>query len=160
MLSVRRFRALIDSYGADLRRWPDSDRPPAQLLLEALPEARRLLDEARRLDEKIAAAAARQDAELWAKDEPDAALARLRDRIAVRIAARTAALPLRRRPLGWTVAGFGRAHSAAFRHVSMVAGSGAAVVIGLWIGWVQSTPSAPVDLLTMLQLASIRGLGW
>ncbi|MGB6308684.1 MAG: hypothetical protein WBF89_12930, partial [Steroidobacteraceae bacterium] len=86
---MRRFRALIDSYGADLRRWPDSDRPPAQLLLEALPEARRLLDEARRLDEKIAAAAARQDAELWAKDEPDAALARLRDRIAVRIAART-----------------------------------------------------------------------
>jgi hypothetical protein len=33
MLTLRRFRTMADSYGADLLRWPDGARAEAQALL-------------------------------------------------------------------------------------------------------------------------------
>ena len=78
MLTLRRFRTMADSYGADLLRWPDGARAEAQALLKASPAARALLDEARTLDDAIEAAGASEDAVLWEPDGQDAAMARLR----------------------------------------------------------------------------------
>lgn len=45
-----RLRRLAEAYGADLGRWPRSERAAAERLLARSPKARALLDEAGRLD--------------------------------------------------------------------------------------------------------------
>jgi hypothetical protein len=52
-MTLERFAALLESYGAEERRWPDAERAPAAALLAASPAARTLRDEARRLDELL-----------------------------------------------------------------------------------------------------------
>lgn len=50
-MNAERFSALIEAYGADVRRWPDMDREPAKAFRLAEPElAGRLLAEADRID--------------------------------------------------------------------------------------------------------------
>ena len=50
-MTPERFLVLLDAYGADLRRWPESERAPARALVEQdLPELRRRLAEAAALD--------------------------------------------------------------------------------------------------------------
>ena len=107
MLTLRRFRTMADSYGADLLRWPDGARAEAQALLKASPAARALLDEARTLDDAIEAAGASEDAVLWEPDGQDAALARLRSGVEARIVASAERRPTFRRT-GWAL---GAAHS-------------------------------------------------
>ncbi len=48
-LTPARFRAIIDAYGAEPRRWPDAERAAALAYLEANPQEA-WLDEARGLD--------------------------------------------------------------------------------------------------------------
>src|SRR5580692_7935829 len=86
MLTLSRFTALVDSYGAELNRWPEAVRAEAQALAESSPQARALLAAARVLDATIATARASHDASLWPPGDQAAALARLRSGVAARIA--------------------------------------------------------------------------
>jgi hypothetical protein len=158
MLTLKRFKKMTDSYGADLLRWPERERAAAQTLLEGSAEARALLADARMLDEALAVASTRQIAAHRRNNHEDAALARLRSGVAARIAAASgrsrvslleralsitirAALPT---PLGW--AGLATAGSLA-------------VVAGLVVGSMYTPPGAADVLLTLLQPAPIDNLG-
>lgn len=54
-LSLERFRALVEAYGADLSRFPAGERDAARLLVESSAEARNLLHAERALDAELAA---------------------------------------------------------------------------------------------------------
>ncbi len=77
MIELRRFKALTDSYGADLHRWPEEARIDAAAFVRVSVQARVLLDAARALDEVIDAASERADALQWPHGELRAAAARL-----------------------------------------------------------------------------------
>ena len=49
-MTIERLNALAEAYGADLRRWPASERPFAESLVATDPAARAALDEAAALD--------------------------------------------------------------------------------------------------------------
>ena len=49
-MTIERLKALADAYGADLRRWPASERPFAESLIATDPAARAALEEAAALD--------------------------------------------------------------------------------------------------------------
>ena len=93
MLTLARLRALTEIYGADLQRWPEDTRAAAQKLLSESSEARALLDEARVLDDMIAAASAHEDSARWRTGERDVALARLRAGVGARIVTTEVARP-------------------------------------------------------------------
>ena len=51
MMTLERFEALLQSHGADLKRWPEAERAEAQhLLLQGRPELQQALHEAAALD--------------------------------------------------------------------------------------------------------------
>lgn len=54
-MNIERFKDLTDAYGANLRRWPASDRPFAESLLASDPAARQWLEQAADLDALMAA---------------------------------------------------------------------------------------------------------
>ncbi len=151
MLSLGRFRALAESYGAELLRWPEAARGEAEALLRMSAAARALLDEARGLDEAIAAAGRREDAALWRPGEQDAALARLHSGVEARIGASTA-----RRPRG-CLAGWAPS-SVGLRWVGMAAGGGLVVAAGLLIGAMTAAVPTPDNVLAILQPAPIHML--
>jgi hypothetical protein len=86
MLTLRQFQTLLDSYGADVGRWPEETRAGAQALLQASDDARALQQEARELDDVIATAGAHEERARWLTGERDVAMARLRARVSARIA--------------------------------------------------------------------------
>ena len=45
-MTIERLKALAEAYGADLRRWPASERPFAESLIATDPAARAALEEA------------------------------------------------------------------------------------------------------------------
>lgn len=49
-MTIERLKALAEAYGADLRRWPASERPFAESLVATDPAARAALEEAASLD--------------------------------------------------------------------------------------------------------------
>lgn len=49
-MTIERLKALAEAYGADLRRWPASERPFAESLVATDPAARSALEEAASLD--------------------------------------------------------------------------------------------------------------
>lgn len=55
-ISLERFAAIVDAYGASPMRWPADERGAAEALLAISADARALLDEARMLDGVLAAA--------------------------------------------------------------------------------------------------------
>jgi hypothetical protein len=153
MLTLGRFKAMAESYGADLQRWPEEVRGEAEALLTGSPQARAVLDQARALDTAIEAAGARADAAFWRLGEQDAALVRLRSRVAARIAASAGYRPPRQQmssargqgglwlQLGW---------------LGMATGSGVAIAAGLLIGAMYASAPEPDSVLTMLQAAPIH----
>lgn len=152
MLTLARFRELADSYGGHLPRWPREERGEAQALLNVSPAARALLDEARALDDVIAAASARSNAQARRISEDETALARLRAGVAVRIAA---PVP-KHRPASWPFvrASAGRANeylSALFIWGSMATGSSLAVIAGFLIGAFYASAPASDAVFSMLQ---------
>lgn len=155
MLTLRRFRAMAGSYGADLWRWPEAVRANARALLADEPEARAILEEARTLDEAIEAASAREDATTWQPGEAAAALARLRSGVDARIAAAT---PSRRRS-GWALAAAGPwGHALHLGWVGLATGGGFAIMAGLLIGALYGSVPEPDAVLMMLQPAPIHAL--
>jgi len=49
-MTIERLKALAEAYGADLRRWPASERPFAESLIASDPAARAALEQAAALD--------------------------------------------------------------------------------------------------------------
>jgi hypothetical protein len=49
-MSLQRFIELVDAYGSDSRRWPESERDAASLFHEQNEQAQQILSEAERLD--------------------------------------------------------------------------------------------------------------
>ncbi len=49
-MTLERFKALIEAYGADAKRWPEAEREAAQAFAESSAEAHRLLAGARAID--------------------------------------------------------------------------------------------------------------
>lgn len=149
MMTLKRFRALADSYGGDLQRWPQQERPQAQALLDSSAQAQAIIAAARQLDEAITAAGAARSESLWSGDRPEAALVRLRNTVAARITPRIAAVrgaPARasrgaRRRVGW---------------IGLATAAGVAAVAGIALGVIYSPTVSPQDLLVLLQPAPIQ----
>ncbi|WP_224761057.1 hypothetical protein [Brevundimonas aurantiaca] len=57
-MKAQRLHALAEAYGADLRRWPASERAFAESLIAADPSLKAVLDEAAALDALLDAAPA------------------------------------------------------------------------------------------------------
>ena len=151
MLSLRRFTALAESYGADLGRWPAGTSEAAQALLEISPEARRILSRSRLLDEAIDAARRHESAALWQRGELDAAMSRLRAGVARRIERPATQSELARgRPefvdIFWARLGL----------LGFAASGGCAVTVGLLIGALSVAEPAPANLLAVFQATPIH----
>lgn len=151
MMTLRRFKALADSYGADLQRWPERVRPKARALLDSSPEAQEIIARARELDEAIGAASAARSESLWSGDRPEAALVRLRNAVAAQISpanpattsGRTSIRTVRTTPrrLGW---------------ISLATAASVAIVAGVALGIFYSQGASNQDLLALLQPSPIQ----
>lgn len=156
MMTLRRFRRLADSYGADLQRWPEGLRRQALALLDASAEAQAVILRARELDEAIAAAGAARDARVWSGGSADAALRRLHEKVSART----------RRPASGGAAALGGISShAASRYrpqrlgwVGFATAAGLAVLAGLALGIFYSPSAPPQDLTALLQPAPLQVL--
>jgi hypothetical protein len=160
MLTLRKFRALAESYGSELQRWPEDTRGAARALLEASPQARAVIREARALDEAIAAARAREAAERRPAGEQGAALARLRSGVAAQIASSRRGRRVLVPGFGW--GGWAGVHAAVSAHIEVVGltvGSGLSVVAGGAIGLVYGGAPASDGLLTVLQATPFHIFG-
>lgn len=153
MLTIRQFGEMADSYGSDLRRWPEEVRAEASLLVEGSAEARRILEDARRLDRVIEAGA-----EVYDAAEQGAALARLRSMTAARIPAIRDREPFaewqNRAFVFWqelqTVIVLRRGW------IGMAAGGSVAVAMGLMVGLSYAPASTADNFQAMLQPAPIN----
>lgn len=56
MMTIERFKVLVEAYGANPARWPEAERAVAEAFANATPEAQRLLAEAAALDHVLSAA--------------------------------------------------------------------------------------------------------
>jgi len=156
MLTLKRFGTLAASYGGDLQRWPLELREEAQALLNVSAAARAILDDARMLDDDIAAA---RDFEATRSrpDEQGAALARLRASVAARIAAPIDVRRPGRRPWSSVAEGFVRLRSVPFP--VMGAAGASAILAGLLVGAISvSEPATDSVLAALLQPAPIHRL--
>lgn len=160
MLTLNQFKAMADSYGADLRRWPEEVRTEAEALLDdaaVSARARAILADAWILDEAIAAASALETTTAWHPGESDAALARLRAGVTARIESATG----RQRTglIERVLAATGReAVSRHFGWAGMATSAGLAVLAGILIGSMYSPAATPDTLLSVLQPAPIQVL--
>jgi hypothetical protein len=153
MMTLRRFRTLADSYGGDLQRWPETMRLQAQALLDTSAEARRIIVGARKLDDVIAAAQAAHSEHLWSGDRAEAALERLRNGVAIRIAPTMAATPIRAVSLLCTPLGIPRR----VRWISLATAASVAILAGFVLG-IRYSPAAPQqdELSALLQPSPIQ----
>ncbi len=151
MMTLKRFTALTESYGADPQRWPENMRAEAQALLEYSDEARINLAAARKLDDALRSASAKEASQLWNPGDQDAALARLRSSVAARIAS-----PARQPGPYWALfASFHWAFSPRLGWVGIGWVGGMPIWSGLLIGTAFRTKQSD-DLLAMLQPSPIQ----
>lgn len=148
MLTLKRFKALMDSYGAQPQRWPDSVRADAEALLRVSPQAQQLLADAGELDAALDAAREDENTVRWPPGAEAAALGRLRAGVAARLAGAAG------RSHGWfrgwllPVAQW----STSARLAGMATVGGLIIGIGLLLGSMDDARSASqVDVLAMLQ---------
>jgi hypothetical protein len=127
MMTLKQFAKLCDSYGAELQRWPDKQRPGAEALLQYSAEACDLLAAAARLDRTIGVPER--------ADDP-AALVRLRVAVNSRLD--------HPRPAFWRLPW-------SFAELGLATGGGIAVVAGFLVGWSTTAPPPPATLLGTLQ---------
>lgn len=169
MMTQKRFRYLATCYGADLSRWPEADREPAEVLLVESADARLVLGEQQAVDAVIARAFDAQDAAFVARtahEDMRAALTRLRAGVAGRIAVRSGKKSRWRgwrrfmghrpvAPSAWAITADGLV---VFRRAGLVLGCVFAVTGGLWVGWIQSAGGTG-DLLNTLLVIPVNGGG-
>ena len=146
MMTLRRFRALAQSYGAELHRWPREERGAAQALLESSEEARALLAQERSLDAAISAASPR------GAQAQDAALARLRSGVAARIATEDIRAQQPGGLFSWLLRGGQDFVSLRRRRLGLATSGALAIVAGLLIGamYGPAPASAPVGVVAAL----------
>ena len=157
MMRMRRFRALLASYGAEPGLWPDAERPAAEALLASSAEARALAEAERTIDLVLHAAARRTETKPPPDEGEDAALARLRSGIAARITPLAAparpsrvGIPLRLAAGGAVLSG---------RHLAFGALASISVLAGLSIGALEAVPQAGAPgIAVLLQAAPVAGL--
>lgn len=56
MMTIERFKVLVEAYGANPARWPEAERAVAEAFANATPEAQRVLAESSALDRLLDAA--------------------------------------------------------------------------------------------------------
>jgi hypothetical protein len=153
MMTLKQFQKLAESYGADLRRWPERSRPQAQTLLDSSAEARGIIALARELDDAIRAAGSARSENIWSGDRPEAALVRLRNTVAARIGAPGAAA-------GGSATegfvGFARGRPGPVRWIRLATAASVAIVAGVTLGIVYSPAATQPDLLAVLQPQPIQ----
>jgi hypothetical protein len=154
MLTLKRFMALADSYGAQLQRWPEEARGDAEALLRVSSQARMIFAKARTLDEAIHTASAQENALLWQPSDQEAALARLRSTVAAGIAASS----VNNGRWGWVLpAGAGWMSLARPGWIGLATGS-FVVAAGILIGSTYGAAPPSSDLQAMLQPMPIHVL--
>jgi hypothetical protein len=153
MLTLQRFQALLDIYGADFRRWPEEARGAAEALLSISAEARALLEEEGALDVMIAAASSYEEGRRWRTGEPDVAMARLRARVSTRIAVAEVSRPSwPQKRFGRSSAGKSSAVAYNLRWVGFATTGAFAVLAGLAVGALyESAPPTPSVLSVLVQ---------
>lgn len=149
MLTIKRFKALADSYGGRLERWPAGVRGEAEMLLNGSPQARQILSEASALDEAMEAARRHDDEIRWAPEQSDAALARLRAGVSTRLAMPSARAKLKNRITWMSADRMSWLFSPKLGTVAMAMGCGCTVLAGLFIGFMDAP--AQSNFVTMLQ---------
>lgn len=112
MMTLDRFTAILDAYGAEPRRWPAEERDRASAFAHADPRGRALLAEARRLDATL-------DLDPAPTVRPE-----LRARV-------LAAAPTPSQALSWAVAGWARLWAP---RAGLVAAGLAGVMFGAVLG--------------------------
>lgn len=161
-MTLRRFRVLAASYGAELQRWPERLRPQARALLQVSMEARAIIVRARELDEAIAAAGAARDAGIWRGAGADSALLRLQANVTARLGAiavtdATAALvPARAAARRTDFHSSYGAPSRRTRWVSLATAASIAVIVGFVIGVLYSPTTPTQELTALLQPAPLQ----
>jgi len=145
MLTIRRFRVLAESYGADLQRWPQRSRAAAERLLTVSAQARRVFSEARILDAAILEASTQNQV---SPAEQCAALERLKSAVAIRLATSNAQRP-HPSVFGWMPRWFREV--ATPRRFKLASGVCAVLVAGLVIGSLYTGAPATRSVLTFLQ---------
>lgn len=154
MMTLRRFRVLADSYGADLQRWPERLRGQALAVLESSAEARSAMARARELDEAIAAAGAARDAQVWAGESPDRALHRLQSHVSTRTRNAVFGASRAARVTELRAAGSGPPQRAGW--FGLATAAGLAILAGLALGILYSPSAPPQDLTALLQPAPLQ----
>jgi hypothetical protein len=154
MLTLDKFKWLTQSYGANLERWPAETREGARALLETSATARAILAAAQLLDDAIARAGSALDSQDWGPEGAEAALARLRGRVAARIAAPGAAREVRHTSRWLSSLG------AVLPHIQpgwakLVTGGALAIAAGLTIGLLYTSSPPPQDVLFLLEPVSL-----
>lgn len=153
MMTLERFRKLADSYGADLRRWPQRLQVPARALLESSAEARKIMAAASELDEAIRSAGSARSERLWSGDRPEAALVRLRNTVAARIGAAAAPAELAADQTRMRAARGGRGRVG---WIGLATAASVAILAGVVLGIVYSPTASHQDLLALLQPGPIQ----
>ena len=148
MMTLKQFQKLAESYGADLRRWPERLRPQAQALLDSSAEALAVMARARELDDAIYAAGSARSENLWSGDRAEAALVRLRNSVAARIGGPGAATGAAATEGSVRAA---RSGPGRLRWISLATAASVAIVAGVALGIVYSPAATQPDLLALLQ---------
>jgi len=151
MMTLKRFRILAESYGADLQRWPEPLRSAARALLDTSAEAQAIIARAAQLDQVISAAHAARAERLWRGASAAAALPRLRNGEAARISpvnparasGRTSIRTVSKAPRrpGW---------------IGLATAASVAIVAGVVLGVLYSQGASSQDLLALLQPSPIQ----
>jgi hypothetical protein len=156
MMTLKRFRTLADSYGADFQRWPERLRPEGRRFLESSAAAQEIMSSAGELDRAIVAAGAARRDSVWS-GESDAAFVRLRNSVGARIRLtdrEEAAIPARA-----TSARAVRNTSRRFGWFSLATAASVAILAGVLLGVRSSPPPPQQDVLALLQPAPVQLLG-
>lgn len=156
MMTLRRFRTLADSYGADLQRWPERLRGQALAMLDSSAEAQAVIRRARELDDVITKAGSARLERLWGGESADAALHRVQKNVSARI----------RRPASAGVTTLDAMRSrAASRYrprpaqwIGLATAASLAVIAGLSLGILYAPSASQEDLTALLQPAPLQVL--
>ena len=152
MMPLEAFETLAASYGAELRRWPEASREAARELLATSLRAQAVFHAAAALDTALAKASAQELERLLPAEREAAALARLRRRVAARIAAPEATAQARglfaRLRAQWQN---GLAPAFPLRLAGLATACSCAVMAGLVLGALYTTSPAQDGLSALLQ---------
>lgn len=152
MMPLEEFETLVASYGAELRRWPEASREAARELLATSLRAQAVFHAATTLDTALAKASARELERLLPAEREAAALARLRRRVAVRIAPPEAASQADGLFARWgSRRQNGLASAFPLRLAGLATACSCAVMAGLVLGALYTTSPAQDGLSALLQ---------